>query len=295
MLKNKGIIAIAGCIAAAAMSVCMLVSCSGDKKESSSKRAADMLEPTEATEPAEPEYPTLESFSEEPRGLTGLSKYLLTQNKDVVGYMKLSNTKVDYPVVQWPDSNDDDNGNAYYLDKDLYGNYLDSGTLFLDYRANYDGDPLEHSDHLCVYGHNMRSGAMFGNLKKYYQDESFYDENPIIEFSSNYKDYQYIIIAYFVTSGEWNADFRYWDIVNFETEDDYNYFIDTIESKTQRNTDVDVQYGDKFLTLSTCHLDVDNSRFLVVARRLRDDETPEKIDKKSSESDESQDSETAGE
>ena len=54
-----------------------------------------------------------------------------------------------------------------------------------------------------------------------------------------------------------------------DTEDDFNYYVDRIKQNSLVDTGVDVKYGDKLLTLSTCYSDADNSRFIVVARRLR--------------------------
>ncbi len=98
------------------------------------------MEPeTEAvTEPEE--YPDIENFSPEPDGMLGRARALRAINDDVVGYIRISNTYIDYPVVQYDGENLDENGNAYYMDKDIYGNYLDSGTIFMDYRDNFGPD-----------------------------------------------------------------------------------------------------------------------------------------------------------
>jgi sortase B len=113
---------------------------------------------------------------------------------------------------------------------------------------------------------------MFGSLRKYRQDYSFYDESPFIELSSNYKDYQYVIFGLMITSGNWYSDFCYWNMEELDTEDDFNSYVNTVKNSSLIDTGVDVSYGDKLLTLSTCYADEDNSRFIVVARRLRDDE-----------------------
>jgi sortase B len=123
----------------------------------------------------------------------------------------------------------------------------------------------------------MANNTMFGSLRRYRQDLSFIDESPFIDLSSNYEDYQYVIFGLTITSGNWYTDFRYWDMEELDNEEDFNYYVDTIKAGSMVDTGVDVQYGDKLLTLSTCYSDEDNSRFLVVARRLRDDETPNDI------------------
>ena len=120
MISKKSLITI-GCTAAVAVIALGAVFVFGgngeDKTPSSS--SADVLEPvTEA--PTEPELPIIENFSDEP-GLTGLAKMLLRENDDVVGYIKISNTYVDYPVVQYDGEDLDEQGNDYYLHRDLYG------------------------------------------------------------------------------------------------------------------------------------------------------------------------------
>ena len=119
MISKKSLITI-GCTAAVAVIALGAVFVFGgngeDKTPSSS--SADVLEPvTEA--PTEPELPIIENFSDEP-GLTGLAKMLLRENDDVVGYIKISNTYVDYPVVQYDGEDLDEQGNDYYLHRDLW-------------------------------------------------------------------------------------------------------------------------------------------------------------------------------
>ncbi|MGN1480656.1 class B sortase [Porcipelethomonas sp.] len=253
----------------------------GCEKESDSSQTADVLEPTTEA-PTEPEWPDIENFSDEPDGMTGLAKSLRSFNDDVVGYIRISNTMVDYPVTQYDGEDLDEKGNAYYLDTDIYGNYLESGTIFMDYRDKFGNDESKQSENLVLYGHNMLSGAKFANLHYYRQDESFYKENPIIEFSSNYKDYKYVIFGYFVTSGSYGEsaygeEFAYWDQQDLSDEKDFNKYVETVHDRSMISPDIDVKYGDQLLTLSTCYMDEDNSRFLVIARRLRDDETVEEF------------------
>lgn len=286
MISKKSLITI-GCTAAVAvisLGAVFVFGGNGEDKTPSSS-SADVLEPvTEA--PTEPELPIIENFSDEP-GLTGLAKMLLRENDDVVGYIKISNTYVDYPVVQYDGEDLDEQGNDYYLHRDLYGDYLESGTIFMDYRDNFEADESKQTDNVVLYGHNMLNGSKFATLHYYRQDESFYDENPIIEFSSNYRDYKYIIFGYFVTSGSYGEssygpEFAYWDTHDLSNEKDFDDYVETVRSRSMISPDIDVDYGDKLLTLSTCHLDEDNSRFIVVARRLRDHETADNIDKAAS-------------
>lgn len=283
MMTKKTLLTI-GCTAAVAVAALSsaLIFSGCNKKGGSESSAADVLEPM-TEPPTEPAMPEIKNFSAE-NGLTGRAKVLLRENEDVVGYIRISNTNIDYPVLQYDGEDLEENGNDYYLHRDIYGNYFEPGTIFMDYRDVFDADESKHSENIVLYGHNMLSGAMFADLHKYRQDESFYDENPIIEFSSNYKDYQYIIFAYFVTSGSYGDsaygdEFAYWDMEDLSNEKDFNNYLEVVKDRSYISPDIDVKPDDDLLTLSTCYMDEDNSRMLVVARRLRDNETLDKIDK----------------
>jgi sortase B len=228
--------------------------------------------PTEATteEPTEP--PLLEKAEE-----------LLAQNPDTIGYISIEGTDVDNPVVQTVD-------NDYYLHIAFDGTDHRAGTVYMDFRDVFSWQEDMHSENIVLYGHNMADNSMFGSLRRYRQDLEFYKEAPIIKFSSNYKEYSYVIFGLVITAGSaappnddlyadpmtWEG-FPYWNMEELDTEKHFNYYVDTIESMNMIENNVDVEVGDDLLTLSTCYSDEDNSRFLVVARRLREDETEESI------------------
>jgi len=90
---------------------------------------------------------------------------LREQNPDVVGWITVPYTNIDHPIVQAKD-------NAYYLRRDLNGNDAKPGTIFMDYRCEKDG-----SGYSIIYGHNMKSGAMFGTLGRF-EDKAFFDTHP---------------------------------------------------------------------------------------------------------------------
>jgi len=217
-------------------------------------------------------------------GMTDRAKQLLKLNPDIIGWIKIDNTICDYPVVIDPGEVEEGSPfygpeayipDSYYLDHDLDRSYKRSGTLFLDYRDVFGSNEEEQSENLVIYGHNMADNTMFGSIRRYRQDYDFYDVSPFIELSSNYRDYEYVIFAFLITSGSYDAtDFHYWNMEELDTKEDFDFFVDRCKSWAMLDTGVDVQYGDKLLTLSTCYADEDNSRFLVVARRLRDGEVP---------------------
>ncbi len=222
------------------------------------------------------------SYFPSDNGMTERAKSLLRINKDIAGWIKIDGLQLDYPFVKDPGeiaANDPYYGpdeyvpDAYYLNHDLNRNIQEEGTLYLDYRDEFGSDESQHSENQVIYGHAMWNGNMMGCLRRYRQDFGFYEQSPFIQLSSNYKDYDYVIFAFIVTSGSYNAtDFHYWNMEELDTEEDFNFYIDCCKRNWMMDTGVDVKYGDKLLTLSTCYADEDNSRFLVVARKLRDGE-----------------------
>ncbi|MBQ8960153.1 MAG: class B sortase [Ruminococcus sp.] len=274
--KAKIVSAAAAGIAAIGLAVGAVVL---DHDDKGVPTVSDIVEVTQA--PTEP--PTLPRYEYVPSegGMTERAKMLLKKNKDIYGWIKIENTQVDYPVVRDPGEipagvamygGEALEYNSFYLDHDLDLNYLREGTLFMDWRDDFGSVEEDQSENIVIYGHNMANNTMFGSLRRYRQDYDFYEEAPFIEMSSNYRDYDYVIFACLITSGNWYTDFVYWDMEELDTDEEFNSYLESVRSKQMFDTGIDVQPGDKLLTLSTCYADEDNSRFLVVARRLRDGE-----------------------
>lgn len=213
------------------------------------------------------------------------AKGLLEINSEVAGYLIIPGSKdvaqaeneIAYPVMQSDDL-------KKYLDKDFYGKDARAGALFLDYRNRFDyvvdGKLAEpNSDNLIIYGHNMQSGDMFGKLKNYRNNSNYYGEHPVILLNSNYKQYQYKIFAFFIVDAEDKTDTAYecWNQINFADETEFYDFVNEAKKRTIRLNDVDVKYGDKLLTLSTCNSIFGNDgpgRLIIMARLVRDGEDP---------------------
>ena len=274
---------------AAAVGLCgYVISLSQDDGDPTFSNVEEIAPVTEAPTEQLPENWDTElgyDYVESPDGMSEKAKLFLQQNKDYIGWISIDNTQIDDPIVLDPGKIEPGTGygdaayepNWYYLDHDLNGEYHRAGIVFMDYRNIFGASEEQQSENIVLYGHNMANNTMFGPLRRYRQDYSFYDESPFIDLSSNYKDYQYVIFGFMITSGNWYTDFRYWDMQELDTEEDFNNYVERIRSGAMVDTGVDVQYGDKLLTLSTCYADEDNSRFLVVARRLRDHEIPNDI------------------
>lgn len=202
---------------------------------------------------------------------------LLKLSPDVVGYISIPDTVVNYPVMQ---NKDDVEGEEFFLEHDFYGNSSHLGSIYLDFRCNFDvvGNDkhlaVPTSDNLIVYGHDMRDESMFGSLRKYAGQDDYYEKHPIIEINSNYREYTFKIYGYFIADATDTTDtrFEYWNYIDFQNEGEFYDYVNEIKRRTLRLTDVDVKYGDRLLTLSTCSSVISNGRLVVCARMLREGE-----------------------
>jgi sortase B len=192
-----------------------------------------------------------------------LEKYadLYAQNPDTIGWLKIEGTPIDYVVMQTPDEPDK------YLHLDFYGNYSNRGTLYMDEACD-----IWNSENLIIYGHHMKSSAMFGDLD-YFSSESYWEEHKYIQFDTIYKEQTYEIVAAFYTRLLYKSEegFRYYQFIEADSEDEFNEYVDFIDANQCYDTGVDIGYGDRLLTLSTCAYQVENGRFAVVAKLVTDD------------------------
>ena len=196
-------------------------------------------------------------------------KYYKDINEDVVGYIELEGCEIVQPVVQGDD-------NEYYLKHTYYNGTNKAGSIFMDYRCRLEQDYV--SPNIVLYGHNQEDGTMFGNLKLFKQDVEFYKANPTVTFNTEYGIGTYLIYGYFVTEAldsqsSTGKIFHYQDYIEtLNDETTFNWYMSEINKRNQIVSPVDVVYGDKLLCLSTCSNEFSNSRFVVLARKLRDGE-----------------------
>lgn len=182
------------------------------------------------------------------------------QNPDVVGWIYIDGTTVDYPIVKG-ETNDD------YFHSDWMKEYSYSGSIFEDYRCDIAANP-----NTLIYGHNMAAGTMFADLKKY-QDETWGKDHLFVEVATLDTRYLCEVFSENVLNGNEGADFQYWNYIQMEEEDFNNFFTnikDTsgvwYENDGVNNIPV---YGDKVVTLQTCETgDNDGIRCVVFAKIL---------------------------
>lgn len=184
-------------------------------------------------------------------------KSLYEQNNDFVGWIKISDTNIDYPVVQNRQSN------AYYLHRDFEREYSSSGIPFMDFQCDADGS----SDNTIIYAHNMRNGTMFHDLLKY-ADEEFFNSHRTVEFDTRTDTGKYEIFAVIRTKVGSKNEFKYYDFINAKSPAEFDKFISECIKRSIYKTEIIPGYGEKILTLSTCSYNTDNERFVVFARRI---------------------------
>lgn len=129
---------------------------------------------------------------------------------------------------------------------------------------------------MVIYGHNMRDGQVFGELIKY-KDLSYYQEHPVIRFDTVYAEGDWKVLAVFraIPLSEHGEVFSYQSFSNAANEEEFNLYVQSVLRRSLFNLPVDVQYGDKLLTLSTCTYEFSEARFVVVARKVREGESIE--------------------
>lgn len=181
------------------------------------------------------------------------------ENSDVVGWLKIEGTCVDYPVMYTPGDGE------FYLYKDFHKNPDKSGSIFIDEHCNLS----PRDTNLIFHGHNMNNGSMFGALRKY-KSPQFYSEHKKIQFDTLYETQMYEVIAVFISKVYNVTDnvFKYYRFYRAKTAQEFDYFIDNIKQLALYDTGVSAQYGDSLITLSTCENSVKNGRLVLVAKRV---------------------------
>ena len=181
---------------------------------------------------------------------------LYEENKDIVGWLKIDNTTINYPIMQ------NINDPNYYLHRDFYKNYSSYGTPYMAKQCNLN------SDNIVIYGHHMKNNKMFGELEKY-KSKDFYNNHKIITFTTLEKEYSYEIFAVFKTTVYTKNTFRYYENINFENKKMYNDFINICKDKSLYQTGIEIKDKEKLITLSTCEYSNKNSRLVIVARKIK--------------------------
>lgn len=176
---------------------------------------------------------------------------LKSQNADFIGWIKIDDTNINYPVMQSGTPN-------FYLRKNFNKEYSYYGTPYISELCHAD-----KSDNLIIYAHNMKNHQMFGDLEKY-KSKDFYNSHRYIQFDTLSNKGTYEIISVFKTTLD---GFDYQNYTDFTDKKQFNTFTEKCRSLSLYDTETNSAYGDRLITLSTCEYSQKDGRLVVVAKQ----------------------------
>ncbi|MCR5789814.1 MAG: class B sortase [Lachnospiraceae bacterium] len=184
---------------------------------------------------------------------------LYIKNKSLAGWIRIPDTEIDYPVMQT-------RNNDYYLDHDFDQNEDKNGSIFIDTACSI----WPRSQNLLIYGHNMKSGKMFGTLDQY-KSEEYYRKHPLIQFDTIYEKGVYQIMYVFseVVHEANEVTFKYYQFIDANSAEEYDSNMNAMAEMSLYDTGIVSHFGDDLITLSTCDYEEGSERFAVVAKRVQ--------------------------
>ena len=182
------------------------------------------------------------------------------ENSDIVAWLQIEGTKINYPVLQGQD-------NDYYMTHNYKKEYSKDGSLFLD--KEYDWSLP--STNLLIYGHNnIGSKEMFADLMKY-KNKTYYNSHKTIKLTTNDEEAEYEIISVFLSRVYYKSEkdaFRYYYFINAENEEKFNEYVNKSKEASLYDIEATAKYGEQLLTLSTCEYSQKDGRLAIVARKI---------------------------
>ncbi|MGW6194034.1 class B sortase [Bacillus cereus] len=175
-------------------------------------------------------------------------------NQEIVGWITMDDTQINYPIVQAKD-------NDYYLYRNYKGEDMRAGSIFMDYR----NDVKSQTRNTILYGHRMKDGSMFASLKKML-DEDFFMSHRELYYDTLFEGYDLEVFSVYTTT----TDFYYIE-TDFSSDTEYTSFLEKIQEKSLYKTDTKVTASDQIVTLSTCDyaLDPEAGRLVVHAKLVK--------------------------
>lgn len=179
---------------------------------------------------------------------------LKEQNSDLVGWLTVEGTNIDYPVMQNFKKED------FYLNHDFSKRRDGHGTPFLDADCR-----LSASENLIIYGHHMQDNTMFQNLMKF-RSQAFCEAHGSIHLDTveDSRDYQVVFVM--VISAQEAQAFPYHQKINLSREADYLDFLEQCQQYAVWQGQQLPKPGTGLLTLSTCEYTKEDGRLVIVAQ-----------------------------
>lgn len=173
-------------------------------------------------------------------------KKLKSENSDVVAYIKVNNTNIEYPIVKTSNNN-------FYLNHSFDKSKNSRGWIFADYKNKFDNT----DKNIVIYGHNMRDDSMFGSLKNILNSDWYNnEENTNIALYTENEKYIYKVFSIYKIESE-----DYYIKTEFSNDNEFEKFIKTLKKRSIKNFNIDISKEDSILTLSTC---ANNNKYRVV-------------------------------
>lgn len=195
---------------------------------------------------------------------TILLKYenLYRQNTDMMGWIKIEDTNINYPVMQTEITNP-----TFYINRDFAKEESVSGIPFIDSRCTLE------SENVIIYSHNMKNGTMFGELKKYKEAE-FYKNHRIVNFDTIYEEHKYEVVAIMLTKVDYYGKsteevFEFYNYIELDLKEKFDEYVMIFKEQALYETGVSAEYGDKLITLVTCDYHTEDGRLLILAKQIQ--------------------------
>ena len=184
-------------------------------------------------------------------------------NSEICGWIKVDDTNIDYPVLCRPGDTD------FYLSHDYKKESSRYGSITVDARCN-EG---VRSRNVILHGHHMKDGQMFADLLKF-ENVEFCQKHPVINFDTIDGEGKWKVFAIFKTNTlpEQGEIFDYY-VTHFSSKAEFNQYVKDVRKRSLIDFPADVKYTDQLLTLSTCSYEYKDFRTVVVARKLRRNES----------------------
>ena len=189
-------------------------------------------------------------------------RQLYEQNNDFTGWIKVEGTVIDYPVMYTPDQRD------YYLKRNFEKQNSAFGVPYISELCILG----EEGTNLLIYGHHMKNGSMFAALEGY-RDEGFYREHPYVRFDTLAESGLYEVVGSWLipNAGVQNQQVEeLFQLLFAQDEEHFEQDWQNVQKNFFVNTGISVSYHDKLLALVTCDYSYNDSRIVVIARRLEE-------------------------
>lgn len=183
---------------------------------------------------------------------------LYEENSDFVGWIKIKGTKINYPVMKTTKPYDFYVMHNFKKEDSIYG------TPFVGEKCSVD--PMDFNT--IIYGHHMKNGTMFSDLIKY-KNVDFYKEHKYVQFDTIKDSGKYLVVYAFVSEVNVKKSFEYYNVAYWSGKKKINKYINEISKRSLYNTNEKITYKDKIISLSTCENTNENSRMVIVCKKIK--------------------------